>query len=60
VFSKIQGIKVLIKGRLNNSSRSKKRIIALGKGIPATTVNVNVNSSHAIAYHSNGTLGITV
>jgi len=60
VFSKIQGIKVLIKGRVNNSSRSKKRVISFGQGIPVTTMSININSAQAISYHSNGTIGINV
>jgi hypothetical protein len=59
-FSKIEGIKVLIKGRLNNSARSRSKVIALGRGIPITTINTNIDQSKATSYHYNGTIGVTV
>ena len=30
-FSNVQGVKILIKGRINNASRSNKKIIKIGK-----------------------------
>lgn len=57
--SRIQGIKLIIKGRLNNAARAKHRIITIGK-IPLTTINSNIDYSESVAFTSNGTLGIKV
>jgi ribosomal protein S3 len=56
-ISKIQGIKLVIKGRLNNAARAKHRVITIGK-IPLTTINSNIDYSESTAFTANGTLGI--
>lgn len=58
-ISKIQGIKLIIKGRLNNAARAKHRIITIGK-IPLTTINSKIDYSESTALTQNGTLGIKV
>ena len=58
-FSKIQGIKIVIKGRINNAARSRKRVIELGK-ISLITQNSKINYSESTAFTSNGTIGIKV
>lgn len=55
--SAIKGLKLIIKGRLNNAPRSQKRIIKIGK-IPIITQNVKVTYSECTAYTSNGTIGV--
>lgn len=58
-ISKIKGIKLIIKGRLNNAARAKHRIITIGK-IPLTTIDSKIDYSESTAFTSNGTLGIKV
>lgn len=59
-FSKIKGIKILIKGRLNNASRSRTRIIKIGK-IPIITKNMAIDYSESTAFKtSHGTIGIKI
>ena len=56
-ISKVQGLKLVIKGRLNNAARAKKRVITIGK-IPLTTINSNIDYSESTAFTSNGTIGV--
>lgn len=56
-FSKISGIKLIIKGRLNNVMRAKAHLIKIGK-IPLIAPNDNLTYSETTAYGKNGTLGI--
>jgi len=58
-FSKIQGIKLILKGRLNNATRSKHRIIKIGK-IPLMTTNAVIDYSESTAFTSNGTIGVKI
>lgn len=58
-ISKIQGIKIIIKGRLNNAARAKHRIITIGK-IPLTTISSDIDYSESTAFTSNGTIGVRV
>ena len=58
-FSKIKGVKILIKGRINNAARSQTRIIKLGK-ISLISQSSNINYSESTAFTSNGTIGIKV
>jgi len=58
-FSKIQGIKILIKGRLNNAARSRHKLIKTGK-ISLITTNSKIDYSESTAFTSNGTLGIKI
>ena len=58
--SKIKGIKILIKGRLNNAARSKNQIIKIGM-IPLMTKNRTINYSETTAFTSTtGTIGIKI
>ncbi len=57
--SKIKGIKILIKGRLNNAARSNNQIIKVGM-IPLITKNQTIDYSETVAFTSNGTIGIKV
>ena len=58
-FSQIQGIKLIIKGRLNNSARAKHKRITLGK-TPLMTIQSKINYAESTAFTSNGTFGIKV
>jgi ribosomal protein S3 len=57
--SKVKGVKLIIKGRLNNAARAKHRVITIGK-IPLTTINSNIDYSESTAFTSNGTIGVRV
>ena len=57
--SKIKGIKILIKGRLNNAARSKNQYIKIGM-IPLITVNRAMDYSETTAFTLNGTIGIKI
>jgi ribosomal protein S3 len=56
-FSKIQGIKIIVKGRLNNATRSRHHLITIGK-IPLITIKSKIDYFESTAFTSNGTLGI--
>lgn len=58
-FSNIKGIKILIKGRLNNKPRKRTKIIHSGK-ISLQTFDTVINQSQNTAYTKNGTLGVKV
>jgi ribosomal protein S3 len=55
----IQGIKIKIKGRLNNARRARHKIILI-KNIPVLTINAKINYSESTGYTTNGTLGVKV
>ena len=57
--SKIKGIKILIKGRLNNAARSRTQYIKIGT-IPLLTKSRIINYSETVAFTSNGTIGIKI
>jgi ribosomal protein S3 len=58
-FSKIQGIKILIKGRINNAARSRNYQIKIGR-ISLISEDSKIDYSESTAYTSNGTIGIKV
>lgn len=58
-ISKIKGIKIVIKGRLNGKPRSNKTLIRIGM-IPLQSLNNKIDYSETVAYTKNGTLGIKV
>ena len=57
--SQVKGIKILIKGRLNNAPRSRSLIIQIGK-IPIVTKSIPIDYSESTAFTSNGTVGVKV
>ena len=57
--SKIEGMKILIKGRLNNAARSRNKLIKLGT-IPLITESRNIDYSESVAFTSNGTIGVKI
>jgi hypothetical protein len=58
-LSKIQGVKIIIAGRLNNAARSRAKIIKSGK-ISLLKINSKIDYSESTAFTSNGTFGIKV
>lgn len=55
---KIKSIKIVIKGRLNGSKRSKKRSILVGKQMPLMFLNSNIKYSKSTIYGPHGTFGV--
>lgn len=58
-FSKIQGIKIVIKGRFNGAPRAKKKTIQLGL-LPLQSFNSNIDFFNSTSYTPNGTFGVKV
>jgi len=56
----IKSIKIVIKGRINGSKRSKKRSITVGKQMPLMTLNSNVEYSKSTIYGPHGTFGVKI
>jgi hypothetical protein len=58
-FSRINGLKLLIKGRLNGKPRSKSRFLMVGK-IPLQTINSKINYATSVSFSQYGTFGFKV
>ena len=58
-FSKVLGIKIKIKGRLNGAPRAKHKIIDIGN-VPVQTISNNVDYAESAVHNSNGSYGIKV
>lgn len=58
-FSKVKGIKILIKGRLNGVPRAKHKIITVGD-TPVQSLNEILDYSQTTTHNSNGSYGIKV
>jgi len=56
-FSKISGVKIIIKGRFNGAPRARKRIYIAGK-IPVLTFDSTISHHQATSYTPNGTFGV--
>jgi len=59
-FSKIQGIKIQIKGRFNGNPRTKIRIIKVSKMPPFLTKSSNIEHFENTSFSHNGTFGIKI
>lgn len=55
---KIKSIKIIIKGRINGSKRSKKRSILIGKRMPLMLLDSNIKYSKSTIYGPHGTFGV--
>lgn len=55
----MKGIKIAIKGRLNNAARSQNKYIKVGSS-PLITKSQNIDYSETTAYTPNGTIGIKI
>jgi ribosomal protein S3 len=58
-FSKIKGIKIMVKGRLNGVPRAKHKTISIGD-VPVQSINEIVDYSQITIHNSNGSYGIKV
>ena len=58
-LSKIKGVKMIIKGRLNGAPRAKQKIIIVGD-VPAQSISAKLDYSQATTHNSNGSYGIKV
>ena len=59
-FSRVKGIKIKIKGRINGAPRAKSKILKIGKHMSVLSISSPISYSENIAFTSNGTLGIKV
>ena len=57
--SKVRGIKISIKGRINGVPRAKSKRIVIGD-IPVQSLNVSIDYSQLTVHNSNGSYGIKV
>jgi ribosomal protein S3 len=58
-LSKIKGVKILIKGRLNGVPRAKQKIMVVGD-VPAQSISAKLDYSQITIHNSNGSYGIQV
>lgn len=58
-LSKVKGIKILVKGRLNGVPRAKHKIVTIGD-IPVQSIHETLDYSQATAHNANGSYGIKV
>lgn len=58
-LSKVKGIKVIVKGRLNGVPRAKHKIISIGD-VPVQSISAKLNYSQTATHNSNGSYGIKV
>jgi len=56
-FSKVLGIKIIIKGRFNGAPRAKKKIISVGN-LPTQSINTIIDFSETTVFTKNGTFGL--
>lgn len=59
-FSKLDGIKIKIKGRFNRAPRARYRIIEIGNKIPMLTIDSKIDYAETTAFSKNGTLGVKI
>lgn len=59
-FSRIQGIKIKIKGRFNGAPRARHKIIEIGNSIPTLSLDTKIDYSETTAFTANGTFGVKV
>ena len=58
-FSKVRGIKIIIKGRLNGVPRAKHKIITIGD-VPVQSISANIDYAQTSTHNANGSYGIKV
>lgn len=58
-LSKVKGIKIIVKGRLNGVPRAKHKIITMGD-VPVQSLNEKVDYSQRTVHNSSGSYGIKV
>lgn len=57
-FSRVHGIKIIVKGRLNGAPRSRKSIVKVGS-VPLQNFESNILTSKSTSYTPNGTFSIS-
>lgn len=57
--SKVKGVKIIIKGRLNGVPRAKHKIITMGD-VPAQSISEHIDYAQTTVHNSNGSYGIKV
>lgn len=58
-FSKIKGVKIVVKGRLNGVPRAKHKIISIGD-VPVQSIEEELDYSQTVVHNSSGSYGIKV
>ena len=58
-MSKIKGVKIAVKGRLDGVPRAKQKIIMIGD-VPAQSISAKLDYSQTTMHNSNGSYGIKV
>jgi ribosomal protein S3 len=58
-LSKVKGIKLIVKGRLNGVPRARHKIITIGD-VPVQSISAKLDFSQTTAHNSNGSYGIKV
>lgn len=58
-FSKVKGIKIMVKGRLNGVPRAKHKTISIGD-VPVQSINEIVDYAQTTIHNSNGSYGVKV
>jgi ribosomal protein S3 len=58
-FSKVKGIKIIVKGRLNGAPRAKHKILTVGS-VPVQTIVSNIDYAQSTCHNANGSYGIKV
>ena len=57
--SKIKGVKIVIKGRLNGVPRAKQKMMIIGD-VPAQSISANLDYAQTTIHNSNGSYGVQV
>lgn len=58
--SKLKGVKIKIKGRINKRPRAKHTLLKIGKELSVISINSKIDYAEKVAFTPNGTLGIKV
>lgn len=59
-YSKLEGLKIKIKGRINRRPRARHRFYKMGKEIPLLSIDSKINYAEKTSFTPNGTLGVKV
>lgn len=58
-FSKIKGIKIITKGKINGAARARHKILTVGQ-VPIQTISSNISYAQTTCHNSSGSYGIKV
>ena len=58
-LTRLKGMKITIKGRLNGVPRAKSKIILIGD-IPVQSISIKIDYAQTVVHNSNGSYGIKV